>query len=160
MKTLFLLRHAKSSWKDPALDDHDRPLAGRGRRAAKLMREYLRRDGVEPDLVLCSSARRTRETLDGVKATGEVRIEEGLYAASSEAVLMRLRRIPEDVESAMVIGHNPGLEDLAGELSGAPFDEFPTGALAALTFAGTWRDLVPGGAELAGFVTPKQLSAG
>jgi phosphohistidine phosphatase len=159
-KTLFLLRHAKSSWKDPGLDDHERPLAKRGRRAAKLLREHLRHEGIEPDLVLCSPARRARETLERVKPPGEVRFEDGIYGASSDTLLKRLQDLPDDVGSAMVIGHNPGLEDLARDLSGASFGKFPTGALATLTFAASWWQLGPGKTELTGLVTPKQLAAG
>jgi phosphohistidine phosphatase len=156
-KKLFLLRHAKSSWKHAGLDDHDRPLAKRGRRAAKLMRKHLRRGGIEPDLVLCSSSRRTRETLERVRPSGHVQIEGGLYAASSAALLDPLRRLPEEAQSVMVIGHNPGMEDLASELTGRSLEKFPTGALATLTFTGEWADLGPGAAELEDLVSPKQL---
>ena len=93
MKQLFLLRHAKSSWDDSELADHDRPLAPRGRRAVKLIAEHLRREGVTPALVLCSSALRTRETLEGIaSALGEsisVQIEDELYAAPVRRLLER-----------------------------------------------------------------------
>src|SRR6266576_2330919 len=122
MKRLFLLRHAKSSWDDAELADHDRPLAPRGRRAAKLIAEHLRRQSVPPALVLCSSAQRTRETLDRIApALGEevpVQIERELYAASEQRLLERLRAITGGVESMLLIGHNPGLEQLALSLAG------------------------------------------
>jgi phosphohistidine phosphatase len=160
-KRLVLLRHAKSSWDEPALDDHDRPLAARGRRAAKLIEAYLLREQVEISLVLCSSARRARETLDLVGASGEIRIERELYGASADQLLERLRRVPDEVAAVMLIGHNPAIHDLAvslvpvhGELSER---KFPTGGLATLTFTGPWSALEPRHAELAAFVTPREL---
>ncbi|MFL5847895.1 MAG: SixA phosphatase family protein, partial [Solirubrobacteraceae bacterium] len=116
MRRLFLLRHAKSSWKDRELADHDRPLAPRGRRATKLIAEHLRQQSVMPAVVLCSSARRTLETLERISpALGEevsVHIERELYAASEQSLLERLRGLEDGVESVLVIGHNPGLERL------------------------------------------------
>src|SRR5215468_6012499 len=119
-RTLYLLRHAKSSWDDPALADHERALAPRGRRDAALVGEHLRSLGVEPQLVLCSSSVRTRETLELVlPATGgpTVSFEDGLYGASSDVLLARVRRVPDDVGSLMLIGHNPGMQDLAVTLA-------------------------------------------
>src|SRR5262245_58948257 len=116
MQRLYLLRHAKSSWKDPDLADHDRPLARRGRRASGAIAAYLRERDIEPELVLCSSARRTRETLERLEpvlGSPAVRIEPELYAAGASALLERLRRVPDAVGSVMLIGHNPGMEDLA-----------------------------------------------
>ncbi len=89
---LFVLRHAKSSWDDPELVDHDRPLAPRGQRAAKLLADYMRRERIRPALVLCSSARRTIETYEGVRPSGELSIETGLYDAGGDELLGRLRR--------------------------------------------------------------------
>jgi phosphohistidine phosphatase len=151
-RRLYLLRHAKSSWDDPGLADHDRPLAPRGRRAAKAMAKHLRDERIEPALVLCSSAVRARETLERVDPAGEVRIEPELYAANADELLDRLRRVSSDVESVMLIGHNPAMQELA-----RIEHKFPTGALATLTFDGDWSDLRPGAAELAAFVRPKQL---
>jgi phosphohistidine phosphatase len=163
LKRLFLLRHAKSSWEDPQLADHDRPLASRGRRAAKLMAEHLRRAGIRPPLVLCSSARRARETLDELAVEGEIRIEHELYGASPGELLERLQGVPDAVESAMLIGHNPAIQSLAVGLAGGGAQltrverKFPTGALATLRFTGDWPELKPGCAELVAFVRPKQL---
>lgn len=171
-KQLFVLRHAKSSWDDPGLDDHERPLAARGRRATELLGKHLRANGIEPAQVLCSSARRTRETCEGVVPGAEVSIEPDLYEASAEQLLERLRRVPEDTESVMVIGHNPALQMLALRLAGANGDntgagdsakaselqrKFPTGALATLSFDCPWRDLSAGSAELVDFVRPRDL---
>ena len=168
MKQLFLLRHAKSSWDDSDLVDHDRPLAPPGRRAVKFIAEHQSREGVRPALVLCSSSQRTRETLDGiVPALSErlsVQIERELYAASEQSLLDRLRAVEDRVESLMLIGHNPGMEQLALSLSGAGHKlaalrrKYPTGALATLEFGGRWGDLRPGHAELTDFVTPKELA--
>jgi phosphohistidine phosphatase len=166
MKRLFLLRHAKSSWDDAGLADHDRPLASRGRRASALIAEHLRRNRIRPVLVLCSSARRTRETLEGVRqALGpvEVRVERGLYGASSEHLLQRLREVPDGVESVMLVGHQPAIQELAVNLAAEGSElkglraKFPTAALATLTFACEWRELGTDGAELVAYVKPKQL---
>jgi phosphohistidine phosphatase len=167
LKQLFLLRHAKSSWDDPELDDHERPLAPRGRRAAKVMADHLSREGVAPALVLCSSAQRTCETLERIApALGKdvrVEIERELYAASERRLLERLRAVEDDVESLMLIGHNPGVEQLAlllagsGERLTAVRSKYPTAALATLEFSGPWCQLRESGAELTDFVTPKQL---
>jgi phosphohistidine phosphatase len=167
MRTLYLLRHAKSSWDDPAPSDHDRPLAPGGRRAAELVAEHLLRKRIRPSLVLCSSARRTRETLDGIApALGEdveVVVEPGLYAAPRRDLLERLHAVPGSVDSALVIGHNPAIQDLALELAGSGDEldqlavKYPTAALATLAFEGDWRELGVGDAELRAFVRPKDL---
>ena len=123
MKRLYLLRHAKSSWDDPTLADHDRPLAPRGRRAAKVIAEHLGREGIAPELVLCSPSRRTRQTLTriapGLGKSADVQIKPELYAASAADLLEVLHEVPDEVESVMLIGHNPGIQDLALSLAGA-----------------------------------------
>jgi phosphohistidine phosphatase len=164
LKRLFLLRHAKSSWEGEDLADHDRPLAPRGRKAAKRMAKHLRDQEISPSLVLCSSARRTRETLERLEPGGDVHVERELYGGSESALLERLRRLPEATESVMLIGHNPAVQELTLSLAGrgeriADVErKFPTAALATLTVPGAWRDLSAGSAELADFVTPKQLA--
>jgi phosphohistidine phosphatase len=162
-RQLYVLRHAKSSWDDPGLDDHERPLGPRGRGSLEVLSEYIRRESIRPDLVLCSSARRTRETLEGIELGGEHLIESDLYGAGPATLLERLRGIPDAVGSAMVIGHNPAVHVLvmrlaaAGDLTQVQA-KFPTGALATLDFEGGWAELAPGCARLTGFVRPKQLS--
>jgi phosphohistidine phosphatase len=168
MNRLYLLRHAKSSWDDPTLADHDRPLAARGRRAAKVMAEHVRREGIAPELVLCSSSRRTRQTLTliapslGESTRAEIKPE--LYAASAGDLLEALREMPDEVASAMLIGHNPGIQDLTLGLAGDGPEtarvrrKFPTAALATLEFRASWRELAPAGAGLVSFVKPKELS--
>jgi phosphohistidine phosphatase len=169
-RTLLLLRHAKSSWSEPALSDHDRPLAPRGRRAAGLIAAHLRAAEIRPALVLCSSARRTRDTLEVLRPslgeTTEVRIEERLYGAGVTEILALLRTIDPAVPSAMVIGHNPGLEDLALALAGDGTEaalrqlrsKFPTGALATLDVrSAAWPQLAFGAAFLRSVVLPREL---
>ena len=163
MKRLFLLRHAKSSWEDEDLPDHDRPLAPRGRKAAKRMAKHLRDEGIAPSLVLCSSARRTRETLERVEPRGDVRVERELYGASASQLLERLRRVPDETQSVMLIGHNPAVQELTLELA-ADGDRladverrFPTCALATLSLPGAWSGLEAGAAELVAFVRQKEL---
>ena len=164
---LYLLRHAKSSWDEPGLADHDRPLAPRGHEATKLIAEHLRSERIAPALVLCSSARRARETLDGVSAAlgdrPSVQVERELYGASGDELLGRLREIPDSTETAMLIGHNPGIQSLALALTGGGTEptglelKYPTGALATLAFDGGWQGLAPGAAELIAFVRPTDL---
>jgi phosphohistidine phosphatase len=167
MKRLLLLRHAKSSWHDPSLADRDRPLAPRGHKAAERIAEHLRSNGPPVDLVLCSSALRTTETLKHVgRAFGdaEMVVEDELYGATGEELLDRLRRVPEDVDGVALIGHNPGVQDLATGLAGGGDDlermrtKFPTGAVAILEFDGHWAGLAEGGGRLVAFVTPKDLA--
>ncbi len=174
-RQLFVLRHAKSSWDDPGLDDHERPLAPRGQRAVNLLGDHLRGRGVEPEQVLCSSARRTRETLAGVNPAGERLVERQLYSANCDEVIARLRQVPNATGSVMVIGHNPAMQLLVLRLTGAngngsslvrpPADadlaelqrKFPTGALATLEFDCGWSELAPGCARLSEFVRPRHL---
>jgi phosphohistidine phosphatase len=164
-RRLLVLRHAKSSWNDPELVDHDRPLAPRGQRGVKLLADYMRRERIRPALVLCSSARRTVETYEGVRPSGELSIESGLYAADGDGLLERLRRIPDDIGSVMIIGHNPAVQTLvlrlAGANSGTGLGEvqrkFPTGSLATLAFDCAWSELGPGAAELVSLVRPRDL---
>jgi phosphohistidine phosphatase len=164
--TLYLLRHAKSSWADPTLTDAERPLAPRGRRDAKLIAEHLRQLGIEPELVLCSTAVRTRETFDAVRPAlpnSKLELAQQLYAAGADELLARIRQVPETVESVMVIGHNPGLHELVLVLASTGEElerleaKFPTAALATLALGSTWRRVAPGDATLAAYVVPKQL---
>jgi phosphohistidine phosphatase len=167
VKTLHLLRHAKSSWDDPSLADLDRPLATRGRRAAGKIGAHLRRAGIAPELVLSSPSRRTLETLDLLKLPDErVRIEDALYAGGADELLAVLRTVPRSVPSVLLIGHNPGLQQLAVQLAGSGDDrhlermrvKLPTGALASLELAVTdWTELAAGAGTLVGYVLPKEL---
>jgi phosphohistidine phosphatase len=169
-KRLFVMRHAKSSWDNPGLDDHERPLAPRGRRAVEVMGSYLETTGIAPQLVLCSTSRRTRETLEGIAVGGEHLIEPALYSATCEEIVTRLRQLPDTISSVMLIGHNPTVQILVLRLSNndgsglsdprreAMKRKFPTGALATLSFDCAWSDLAAGRARLEEFVTPKGFS--
>jgi phosphohistidine phosphatase len=161
VRYLYLLRHAKSSWDEPGIDDRERPLASRGKKAAKAMARHLRGEGVHPDLVLCSSAKRARQTLERVRdSLGEdtsIEVEDGLYTFDADTVLGRLRTLPASATSVMVVGHNPAMEDLVEGLTGQAV-AFPTGALATLAIPVAWSRLrADGNADLASFVAPRDL---
>jgi phosphohistidine phosphatase len=163
MKRAWILRHAKSSWDDPSLADHERPLAPRGRKAAKRMGRWLAVRDVHPDLVLCSTAVRARATLDlvgiGLRVP-TVEIEEALYHASAATLLERLAMLPPAIESVLLIGHNPGLHALVCLLAPPGPGGFPTGALADLRLAiDTWQALDRGCARLESLVLPRALPA-
>lgn len=162
---LYLLRHAKSSWDDPSLRDDERPLAPRGQRAAALLEQHFAASALHVDLVLCSPARRTRQTWArvraGVQSDPVVRFVPELYGATAEALLAVIRRVDPGVTSVMLVGHNPGIEDLGAGLGGASAllrAGFPTGGFATLTFASPWSELAWAGAELTGFVRPRELT--
>jgi phosphohistidine phosphatase len=171
MKTIYLLRHAKSSWDDSHLADHDRPLAPRGRKAAALVGAYLATQRPLPDLVLCSSATRARQTGDAVTAplggSTAPLVQEEIYGADDAGLLTILRGLPEQVETVMLIGHNPAMADLASSLAGDGEDvalvrmgeKFPTGAFARLSFGGSWAELAGGAAYLESFVLPRSLKS-
>jgi phosphohistidine phosphatase len=171
LRQLLLLRHAKSSWDDPKLADHERPLSGRGRRAATAMRTEMARLGLVPDLVLVSSARRTQETLAALlpfEETPLIETLDTLYLATPSQMLHVLNGVAQTVRSVMLIGHNPGLQELAQQLTGSAADpaaaermakKFPTGALAEFMVPGPWGGLGPGGARLVRFLCPRDLPA-
>jgi phosphohistidine phosphatase len=164
-----LLRHAKSSWDDPDLPDRLRPLAPRGVRAAGAMARHLRAAAVAPDLVLCSPARRAVQTWEGV-APGvppdtAVEIDEAIYHADADELFARLRDVRSRIRSVLLIGHNPGLQDLAVDLVGSGdvglrerlLTKFPTGALATIDVPGDWHDLTWGAASVLALVVPREL---
>jgi phosphohistidine phosphatase len=165
---LLVLRHAKSNWANAALADHDRPLAPRGQRAAEALAGHIATID-PPALVLCSTARRAQDTLEPVRtrlpATTDVLIEDDLYGAAAPELLARLRQVPDDIPSVLVVGHNPGLEDLVrglGREGDAGLIErvrtkFPSGALATMAFDGPWKELGSGPATLEAFVVPRDL---
>ena len=163
-----MLRHAKSSWDDRALADHDRPLGPRGVRAAALLVRHLERQRVRPDVILSSSARRARETLDGIAGAlgddAQLLVEHELYGAGVGTLIARLRRLDPSVTSALVIGHNPGLQALVVALAGDGDDEalasvrdkFAPAALATLSLPGrSWSGVAPGVAYLEGCFVPR-----
>ena len=127
MKTIFLLRHAKSSWADDSLSDHDRPLNSRGRAAAPRVGAHMQGAGYLPDLVLCSTATRTRQTLDAILSELEVdpaiEFQEDLYLAGPGEMLDMVRSVPDTVESVLLVSHNPGTGMLTAGLSGGGLRE-------------------------------------
>lgn len=170
MLTLSLLRHAKSSWDDPGLGDFDRPLAPRGEDAAPRMGAYMAEHGLAPELILCSPAVRTRQTLDLVlphlSGSPAIEYEEQLYLASASSLLARVRRVEGKTRHIMLVGHDPGMHGLAVDLAsdGSRHDldnlaaKFPTAGLAVITFkVRRWALVKPGSGLLERFVTPKQL---
>ncbi len=166
MKRIHLLRHAKSSWDDATLSDHERPLAPRGEKAAARMAMWIEAHDVRPELVLCSSALRARETLakvEGVLDSPRIVIADSLYAASADQLLQRLGRIPVDVRDVMLVAHNPGLGNLC-QILARPSPEkeriaekFPTGALVTLETDRSWADLAPECATITALVLPREL---
>jgi phosphohistidine phosphatase len=172
-KTILLLRHAKSAWDSPRLTDHDRPLNGRGEQAARTMADQIAHHAPRPDLILCSTALRTRQTLAplvGVLGgpTPPISLEKGLYLASEEELQERLQALSEDIETVLLIGHNEGIGELAVALAGhGPRDvlerqreKYPTGALATLRLpSGPWSSLGPGTCELLAFVRPRDFDS-
>jgi len=146
VKTLLVLRHAKSSWNDSTLDDHERPLNARGQRDAPRMGELVREHGLVPDVILSSDAVRTRLTAEAVSEAagfaGEIRLDATLYLASASEIIDVLRAVPDtNANTVMVVGHNPGLEQLVATLTGEDHD-MPTAALAQIFLPiGEWRDL-------------------
>ena len=167
MKQLLLLRHAKSSWSDDGLADHERPLAPRGRKAGKQLARWLTEHELRPDLVVCSSAVRAQQTLALVEtALGDppVSTEEDLYAASCGTLLARVRQLPGTASSALLIGHNPGLADLCLLIAASSArrdrvaENLPTGALAVLELPiDSWPATETGEARLVELVLPREL---
>lgn len=161
MRTLYLLRHAKSSWKDTTLRDFDRPLKSRGREAAESVGGLLASEKLSVLMVISSPALRARETTRIVmKSAGlqaEPRFDERVYDAGLSALLEVLSGIPDDQERAIMVGHNPGLEELLAFLTGSS-RQMPTCALARIEIAApNWRVFQEGEGRLEWLVTPKEL---
>lgn len=169
MKHLLLLRHAKSAWPD-GVEDHDRPLADRGRRDAPRMGAHISAAGLNPDFTLVSSARRTQETwalvAPALAKPCPSRTVTAIYEADPAAILKAIHEAPAESRTLLVIGHNPGFEDLVALL--APEGEagalarlgtkYPTAGLAVIAFdIEAWADAAPGKGRLDAFVTPKTL---
>lgn len=170
MLTLSLLRHAKSSWADPGLDDFDRPLSERGENAAPRMGAYMAKHDIAPGLILSSPSARTRQTLDLVlphlPVPPRVLYEQALYLAPASVLLKRIRKVEAKVRHVMVVGHDPGMHALAMDLAaiGKPEElvalgtKFPTAGLAVVVFdARDWSNVKPHAGRLQVFMTPKRL---
>jgi phosphohistidine phosphatase len=165
-RRLFVLRHAKSSWSDPDLTDHDRPLAPRGRAALPVIEATLAERDAAIEVVLCSSASRTVATLEGVTralaADAVVTVDDQLYGADRDRWLARCRGVPDETLEVLLVGHNPGVEDLVRSLvrTAEPaalhqlVTKVPTGALAELLLDGPWSELTTGTCHLTGLWLP------
>jgi phosphohistidine phosphatase len=174
-RRLILLRHAKSAWPDDVAD-HERPLAPRGRRDAPAAGKWLRKSEHVPDRVLCSTARRARETWqlaeEKLGAHPQTTFEDRVYGAASTQLLDLARQISADVRTLLIVGHDPAMQELTLELAseetghagaealGRVRAKYPTAAIAVLSFSGGWAELGPGQARLADFVAPEDFHAG
>lgn len=161
MNNLFLLRHAKSSWNDAALDDFHRPVSDRGINDALLMGKYLALNQIHFDLVFSSSSERTQATFDLIFSqtfeTPALQIKDSLYHASSEIIQELLVMQKSTILNILIIGHNPGLHLLTEKLTGQQLDHFPTCSLVKLSNLSSWKDLKIGILDLELFVTPEDL---
>ena len=170
MLTLILLRHAKSSWKDPTLSDHDRPLASRGKADAPLMGKALAKHGLIPDLVLCSTARRTRDTLDLVlpelQREPQVVYEDRIYHATPAELFTVVQGAPQTASQVLLVGHNPELQRFALDVIGPGpkhlkdriAAKLPTAAVVVTRFSsGAWKDIEVNSGKLELFLTPREV---
>lgn len=171
MRRLMLLRHAKSDWSQGVGGDHERPLNARGREAAPKIGAYIAQAEIVPDLILCSTAERTRQTCElvmaSLKVAPKVRFEDELYLAEPEAIIGLVRDTPHQVHTLMVIGHNPGIHQAASDLTGSGKAEaremlaakYPTAALAVIDFAtDDWSEIGLHAGKLDRFITPRLLA--
>lgn len=162
MKTVLLLRHAKSAWDDPGLTDHDRPLNRRGQRDAPQMGQLIQAQGLTPDVIVSSTAARAHGTAERVARQcgyrGQIELAPSLYQATARHYLGHLQQLPDECSRVLVVGHNPGLEELLELVTGS-YERLPTAALAQVSFdIGSWRDLAwtPTG-QLVQVWRPKEL---
>lgn len=169
MVTLSLFRHAKSAWDQPNLGDFDRVLAPRGENAAPRMGRYMAKNDLEPEIILCSTAQRARQTLElalpEFRSEPEVRYSDALYHAGPQQMFELVRKLPDTCGHSMLVGHNPGMHALAFELSGGGDEtalhglatKFPTAGLAVIDFDGGWESVLPGDGRLRRFMVPREL---
>jgi phosphohistidine phosphatase len=180
-RRLLLLRHAKSAWPDVA--DHERPLASRGRRDAPFAGRWLRAAGLVPDCVVCSTARRARETWQlaaaELDASPAASFDQRVYGAAADELLDLARETASAARRLLIVGHDPAMQQLTLTLASGRTDDadtldrtddadtldrvrdkFPTAAIAVLEFTGTWQELGPAQARLINFVVPRDLRAG
>lgn len=163
MKTLILIRHAKSSWDNPGLSDHDRPLNKRGERDAPRMAEFAARNIQKPDLLLSSTAVRAYTTAKHFASAYQIPISQiqnnrEIYHASTSKLLKVVQQLPPDKSTVMLFGHNPGFTDFANALANTQILNIPTCGIVSIDFVSLqWIDLKPGGGKNKLFVFPKGI---
>lgn len=160
-RTLLILRHAKSSWSDPDLDDFDRPLNKRGRKAVPEMGKKMASRGIQPDLIVSSPANRAITTASGIAPyigydPEDIARESSLYMAAWDQILEVVREQSDDVRELMIVGHNPGLTAFANHVAGAEIDNIPTAGLVSAQVHYGWGELSPGGASFHSFMRPRR----
>ena len=160
MKTLYLLRHAKSSWKDEGLADIDRPLNPRGKRATRTLAAFFTKVKIEPDVIISSPAVRARQTIERIlrltKSKNKPRFDERIYEAPADRLVNVLTGIEKTAKSVLMVGHNPGMEELLTRLTGRS-ERMQTGALAKITFGENWPSSGTERGKLEWVVRPKEL---
>ncbi|MCU0364408.1 MAG: histidine phosphatase family protein [Ignavibacteriaceae bacterium] len=160
MKTLYLARHAKSYWKDQSIPDFDRPLNSRGKRDAPFMGEVLNDKKIKPDLILSSSAKRTKKTAIEIASKlgyteKKIQFNEDLYEASSNTIIKLIKKIEEKYDRVMIFGHNPGLTMLNNHISNHYIDNIPTCGIVALQFDKKWSEIDKNSCKFLFFEYPK-----
>ena len=163
MRELFILRHAKSSWDDPTLSDFDRPLNRRGKEDSPLMGEYLSKIGIKPDLIVSSPAKRAKKTAKivaeklGLKSK-EIEFYETIYEASVQSLLYLVCQFPDSVKRVMLVGHNPGLTQLANTLGDIVIENIPTAGVVGIVFQlSKWEDVCKAKGHTIFFDYPKKI---
>ena len=160
-KILCLLRHSKSSWLESALADFDRPLSARGNRNASSLNKFLMSKNFVFDKILCSSARRTKETclvaLDGISGQDNTIFTDSLYMTSASTVINMIRSQDNDLNTILVVGHNPSMHEVLEVLTGKHLVKYPTGTFAVVRCSSKWENLLDNFCDLSWFLTPKHL---
>lgn len=162
MKTLYLMRHAKSSWEDKNIEDIDRPLNERGNRNAPFMGQIMQQNGILPEEIITSSAERNLATLRHICPIidfpfSNVKVDYNLYNAPVATIIMTIKEVPEYINSLMIVGHNPGMTDLVVYLSGTPIDNIPTCGIVELHYPRkSWMEIDLGTCEFKRFEYPKK----
>lgn len=169
MRTLLLMRHAKSDWDQPGLSDIERPINQRGQDTASQMGAWMKAQHIQPEWIICSNACRAQQTLAGLRQhltipDSLIHIEEGAYLATPDSLLALLANCPSDMDHILVIAHNPGLEELLYHLCGPdlPLSDkgklMPTATLAQVALDDDWQQLLAGSGKLIAITRPRELT--
>ncbi len=165
MRELFLIRHAKSSWDDPTLADFDRPLNKRGREDAPLMGRFLKKSGIKPDLIVSSPAKRAKKTARIVAEElgynkDDILFVDGIYEASLQSLIYTVCGFPDEAKRVMLVGHNPGITELANALGDVAIDNVPTAGIVGIAFdAEQWREACRMKGHTVLFEYPKKIKS-